>query len=108
MDEPHVLRTSIDFTDAMTSFNGMVHGGLQALLIDEAMTCALMACDVFGATCDLSLRYRAPVEVGPCAHIRVWLTRNRLGLFYVNAELTQEGKVRTKANARFMQQELKD
>lgn len=28
LDDPHTLRTSVDFTDAMTSFNGMIHGGL--------------------------------------------------------------------------------
>lgn len=106
LDGPHTLRTSIDFTDAMTSFNGMVHGGLQALVIDEAMTCALMGLGVYGATCDLKLRYRASVKVGPTAHIRVWVVRRTRQLFELNAELTQKGEVCTKASARFMQQAL--
>jgi acyl-coenzyme A thioesterase PaaI-like protein len=106
LDGPRVLRTSIDFTDAMTSFNGMVHGGLQGLLIDEAMTCALMGMGVYGATCELKLRYRAMVEVGPTAHIRVWLTRHIRRLYELEAELTQNGKCCTKATARFMQLEL--
>lgn len=28
MDGPHRVRSSVDFTKEMTSFNGMVHGGL--------------------------------------------------------------------------------
>lgn len=106
LDSPHVLRTSIDFTDAMTSFNGMVHGGLQALVIDEAMTCALMGMGIYGATCELKLRYRAAVEVGPTAHIRVWVERHYRSLYELKAELSQKGEVRTRAKARFLQQAL--
>jgi acyl-coenzyme A thioesterase PaaI-like protein len=106
LDSPHVLRTSIDFTDAMTSFNGMVHGGLQAFVIDEAMTCALMGLGIYGATCELKLRYRASVEVGPTAHIRVWVERRYRKLYELKAELTQRGKIRTTASARFLQQAL--
>jgi len=106
LDDPHTLRTSIDFTDAMTSFNGMVHGGLQAFVIDEAMTCALMGQGIYGATAELKLRYRRVVEVGPTAHIRVWAEQRYRRLHEVNAELTQNGKVCTTACARFMQQAL--
>jgi len=106
LDDPHTLRTSIDFTDAMTSFNGMIHGGLQAFVIDEAMTCALMGKGIYGATADLKLRYRQPVEVGPTAHIRVWAEHRYRQLYEVNAELTQKGKVCTTAHARFIQQAL--
>jgi acyl-coenzyme A thioesterase PaaI-like protein len=106
LDDPHTLRTSIDFTEAMTSFNGMVHGGLQALVIDEAMTCALMGMGIYGATGELKLRYRRSVEVGPTAHIRVWMDRRYHRLCEINAELTQRGKVCTTAHARFMQQAL--
>jgi acyl-coenzyme A thioesterase PaaI-like protein len=107
LDDAHTLRTSVDFTDEMTSFNGMVHGGLQALVIDEALTCALMGMGVYGATCDLKLRYKASVVVGPTAHIRVQIVRQYRKLFELSAELSQKGKLCTKASARFMQQALK-
>jgi len=106
LDDPNTLRTSIDFTDAMTSFNGRVHGGLQAFVIDEAMTCALMGQGIYGATAELKIRYRRAVEVGPTAHIRVWLERRYRKLNEVKAELTQKGEVCTTAHARFMQQAL--
>ena len=106
LDDPHTLRTSIDFTDSMTSFNGMVHGGLQAFVIDEAMTCALMGLGIYGATAELKLRYRRPVEVGPTAHICVWVERRYRRLSELKAELSQKGKICTTAQARFMQQTL--
>lgn len=107
LEGPNQLRTSIDFTDAMTSFNGMVHGGLLAFVIDEAFTCALMAMGIYGATCDLQLRYRHPVRVGPTAHISVRLLEQQRKLYELEAELKQTGELCTKASARFMETELK-
>jgi len=104
LDDPQTLRTSIDFTDEMTSFNQMVHGGLQALVIDEAMTCALMGLGIYGATGDLKLRYRSKVKAGPTAHIRVWIEKHYHQLWEVAAELSQEGQVCTRANGRFIEQ----
>lgn len=106
MDGPHRVRTSLDFTKSMTSFNGMIHGGLLALVIDEAMTCALMAEGHYAATGDLKLRYLHPVRSGPTAHIIVTVKSRFKQLFKLSAELKQEGVLCTQAEARFMKQEL--
>lgn len=106
MDGPHRLRTSLSFTKEMTSFNGMIHGGLIALLIDEAMTCALMAEGHYAATGDLKLRYLQPVRSEPTADILVTVESRLRQLFKLSAELKQEGVLCTKAEARFMKQEL--
>lgn len=107
LDGPDRLRTSIDFTASMTSFNGMVHGGLQSFVIDEAMTCLLMGKKIYGATGELNLRYKAPVRVGPTAHIIVWIVSSYRRLHLIEAELHQEKRVRTRATARFMEQDLR-
>ncbi len=104
LDDPYILRTSIDFTDEMKSFNGMVHGGLQAFLIDEAMTCALLGQGICAATGDLKLRYKHPVKVGPTGYIRVWVATQYHRLYYVEAELTQSGTLCTSGIARFIDQ----
>ncbi|WP_269524361.1 PaaI family thioesterase [Coraliomargarita parva] len=106
LDGPHRLRSSIDFTKAMTSFNGMVHGGLLAFVMDEAMTCALMAEGIYGATGDLNLRYRKPVRVGPTSHITVSISQRHQRLFRLEAELRQSGELCTTAKARFMETTL--
>lgn len=106
LEGPDALRASIDFTDEMTSFNGKVHGGLQALLIDEAFACALMSKGVYGATVDLNLRYKRSARVGPTAHIHVQIVSRYRTLYTLKAELRQEGKLCASATARFMEQTL--
>jgi uncharacterized protein (TIGR00369 family) len=103
LDGPHRLRSSIDFSKDMISFNGMIHGGVIALLIDEAMTCALMAEGHYCATGDLSLRYLKPARPEHTAHIVTIVESRHNRLFKVSAELTQKGELCTRATARFME-----
>ena len=102
LDGPHRLRTSVDFNEEMTSFNGMVHGGRISLLIDEAMTCALMAEGHYGATGELKVRYHHPVSTGSTAYLSVTIDSSWGRLYKLSAELKQGGKIRTSAEARFM------
>ncbi|WFB37686.1 hotdog domain-containing protein [Kiritimatiellota bacterium B12222] len=106
LETPQVLVAHVEFTDEMTSFNHMVHGGLQSFLIDQAMTCALMGLGIYGATCELTLRYRSSVEVGLPAKIRVWVEKRYRTLYDVKAELIQNETVRTFGSARFLKQTL--
>lgn len=108
MDGPHRLRSSIDFTEEMTSFNGMVHGGVLALLIDEAMTCALMAEGHYGATAELNLRYRRPVRVERTAYISVTVDSSYNQLYKLNAVVKQQGEICTSAEGRFIKQICED
>ncbi|WP_162030777.1 MULTISPECIES: PaaI family thioesterase [unclassified Lentimonas] len=106
LDGPHRLRSSIDFTKEMTSFNGMIHGGLIALLIDEAMTCALMAEGHYCATGDLKLRYHQPTRPEPTAYITVTVDSKFGKLYRLSAELKQKGVLCASAQARFMKQAI--
>ncbi|EDY83225.1 thioesterase family protein [Verrucomicrobiia bacterium DG1235] len=106
LEGPNVIRCAFDFTKEMTSFNGYVHGGLQALVLDQAMTCALMAQGIFGATGDLNLRYKRSVEVGPSVCIRAWVEKRFHSMYYLRAELLQGGNTCTLASARFVEKEL--
>lgn len=108
MDGPHRLRSSIDFTDDMTSFNGMVHGGVLALLVDEAMTCALMAEGHYGATAELNLRYRRPVRVEQTVYILVTVDSCCNQLYKLSAEVKQQGEICTSATGRLMKQTCVD
>ncbi len=107
LEDERVLTSQVTFTEKMTSFNRMVHGGLQSFLIDQAMTCALMGVGVFAATCELNLRYRSSVEVGMPVTIRVWVERRYRTIYEVEAELLQADKICTHAHAKFFEQDLK-
>lgn len=107
LEGPHRLRSSVDFTDDMVGFNGMIHDGILALLLDEAVTCALLAEGHYAATADLSLRYLHPVKPAPTAHIFVSTLKRARELFETKAELHQENRLCTRATARMMKQPLR-
>jgi acyl-coenzyme A thioesterase PaaI-like protein len=100
------LHSSVDFTLSMCSFNGHVHGGLLAFIIDEAVTCLLMSEGKYAVTGELNLRYKHPVKVDPTAHIEVWLERSCGRLSKVKASLKQQGKACVEASARMMEEKL--
>lgn len=89
----------------LCSYRGVIHGGVIGLLIDEAMTCCLMAHGVVGVTGDLNLRYSAPVEAGEPIEILSRVTMTYAPLYHVESRLLQSGAGKTKARGRFVRRE---
>jgi uncharacterized protein (TIGR00369 family) len=102
MDGPHRVRSSIDLSPGMTSFDGMVHGGIIALLLDEAMTCALLAEGRYCATGELTIRYHRPVRPNLTAYITATVSARRGRLYEVTGELKQKQQLCVRAKSRFM------
>jgi acyl-coenzyme A thioesterase PaaI-like protein len=96
-------------TGAHCSYRRVVHGGVVALLIDEAMTCLLMAHAVEGVTGELKLRYLQPVEVAEI-ELRTRVTKAFAPLYHLESELRQGGVMRVRGHGRFLQrtEETKD
>jgi len=68
---------------AYQGWRGVVHGGVVALLLDEAMAYAAGACGIVGVTADLKMRFRKAVPVGAPLIVRgcvLWQRRNVLGV----------------------------
>jgi uncharacterized protein (TIGR00369 family) len=64
-------------------WQGVVHGGVVALLLDEAMAYAAGARGHLGVTADLKMRFRKAVPVGEPLTVRgivCWQRRNVLGI----------------------------
>lgn len=64
-------------------WQGVVHGGIVALVLDEAMAYAAGARGVIGMTADLKMRFRNSVPVGAILAVRgkvLWQRRNILGI----------------------------
>ncbi len=85
---------------------GVVHGGIQAALLDEAMGMAAHAgsgedeLDV--ATVDLRLRYRRPVPTGTELRIRGVLERVEGRDYYARGEIVgPDGETLTRAESRW-------
>jgi uncharacterized protein (TIGR00369 family) len=66
-------------------WQNVVHGGVVALLLDEAMAYAAAAAGHVVMTADLKLRFRKSVPVGEDLVVRARVLRRRLGVFGVEA-----------------------
>ena len=59
---------------ALEGFQGCLHGGMIASLLDGAMTNCLFAQGHVAMTAELKVRYRKPVFIGQEMIIRAWIT----------------------------------
>lgn len=84
-------------------FPELMHGGLLALLLDEAMGWAMYADNVFAVTARMETRYRRPVPLAGELVARSAITRRRGRRIEVAAALTDEqGAVLVEASALFL------
>ena len=96
------VTTSFQPNTGDEGYNGILHGGVIATLLDAAMTNCLFAQGHCGFTADLHVRYRHPVTSGePCA-LRAWIERSSSPLFTLRAELRQANQLRVTATGKFM------
>lgn len=84
------------------SYDGTVHGGLVATVLDSAMVHALFARGCSARTADLHLRYRQPVQPAEPCRIEGRLVSRRGGAFQLEATLHQAGRLCARAAATFM------
>lgn len=89
-------------SEALQSYPETLHGGVIAALLDSAMTNALFAVGVAGVTAELRVRFVAPVRPDQDAHVRAAIERECDPLYYVRAELEQNGEVMARASAKFL------
>ena len=85
---------------------GVIHGGVQATLLDEAMGHAIHVADADPdldiATVDFALRYRRPAPIAVPLTIRARLLRSEGRDFFVTGEIVSpEGVVLTTAESRW-------
>ncbi|MGO8698976.1 MAG: PaaI family thioesterase [Limisphaerales bacterium] len=87
---------------AMEGFQGLLHGGIIASLLDGAMTNCLFAHGPVAVTAELKVRYRKPVVIGCEILVRAWMERCHPPLYLMRAELNQECCVKATAVAKFI------
>jgi acyl-coenzyme A thioesterase PaaI-like protein len=88
---------------ALEGFQGCLHGGIIASLLDGAMTNCLFAHGHVAMTAELKVRYRKRVFIGQEMTIRAWITRSLSPLHLLEAELKQEGCIKANASAKFFE-----
>lgn len=88
--------------DTYQSWHGVVHGGIGALMLDEAVGWAAWHVGRPGVTGKLDVRYRKPLEVGKTFRVAAKVDRTRRSLVYASAEVTLDGEVLAEAHATLM------
>jgi acyl-coenzyme A thioesterase PaaI-like protein len=114
-DHPHGLRiryntdpvggATADWTPtpAWEGFRGMIHGGILATVLDEAMSKAVAATRCEALTGELRVRFRRHVVSGEPLRIRAWVVKRTKRLIGTEAALTaSDGIERAHAWASFL------
>lgn len=84
------------------SYDGILHGGVIATLLDSAMVHALFACGIVAHTAELRVRYRHPVRVGHSVRVTACRESHTGPLHLTSATLIQDGVPCATARAKFM------
>ncbi len=82
-------RAVCDYTPCgyQQGYPGRMHGGVVTTLIDEAMGWAVYQASAWAATARLSVRFRRPVRLDEPLRIEAWVTRDRIRLIELHAEV---------------------
>ena len=81
--EDFSVRSSLVIPQPFQGWRDVVHGGIVALVLDEAMAYAAGARGQIGMTAELKLRFRHAVPIGAPLEVRgsmLWQRRNVLGV----------------------------
>ena len=107
--EEGVLTGSFVCSEEHQSYDGIVHGGIIAAIIDASMAQCCMGHGIVAYTCDLSIRYRNPVKIATVTQLDTRIVGKALGvLFSLECHITQENQVHVEAAGRFFRTPPKD
>jgi uncharacterized protein (TIGR00369 family) len=83
-------------------YDGIVHGGVLAAIIDASMAQCLMGHGVVAYTTDMSVRYRRPIAIRRTAHLETSLREVNVGRLYsMRCEIVQDTRRAVQAKAKF-------
>jgi acyl-coenzyme A thioesterase PaaI-like protein len=86
---------------ALEGFQGFLHGGMIASLLEGAMTNCLFAHNCVAMTGELNVHYQESVVIGEEMRIRGWVERSSPPLHWLAAELKQGDRVKAAATGKF-------
>ncbi len=89
----------------LAGYDGLLHGGVAAMMLDSAMSNCLFAAGVTALTAEMSVKYRAPVKLGRAVSLKAWIASDLDPLYIVKSELAQDGGLKVSAEAKFMRSE---
>jgi len=103
VDAKGEVTTDFDCSEIYQGYNGILHGGIISLLLDGAMTNCLFAKQIKAVTGELTVRFRHPVCTDCPATVVARIVKSAVPIYYLEAAISQQGKVCAKARCKFME-----
>ncbi len=97
------VQATFDCHRVLEGYEGILHGGVIASLLDGAMTHCLFANGHVGVTAVLNVRFHHPVEAERAVTVRARITESCHTLHHLAADLIQDGQIRADATAKFLE-----
>ena len=92
----------------MQGYDGILHGGIIAALLDASMTHCLFHLGIEAVTGTLDVRFIKPVPCDATLTVRANLTDSHPPLFKLKSVLMWDRHIMARAQAKFMQAKSKD
>jgi len=102
LQDEHHLWAEIEVDARFQGYDGCVHGGIIATILDAAMTNLLLKQDIPAMTAKLDIRFKTPMRPRQPARVQAELVQSRSPLFELRATITQSEHLIASAHARFM------
>ena len=106
--DDRVVRTHFKANARLQGYDGILHGGVAAALLDAAMTHCLFHNEVQAITGDLHVRFVHSIPCDAQLEIRAWVASHRRSLYRLEAEIRSDNKIMAWAEATFMQRRILD
>ncbi len=83
-------------------YNGIMHGGITATILDEIMVYAAFGKRLWSVTADFKVKYVKPVPLGEKVYVKAKVKDIKKKLIYCEAEIrNKEGKILAKGEGRY-------
>ena len=89
------------FDPKFQGYPDRLHGGVIAMILDDAMTNCLLHHGITAVTGRLDVRFRTPVRLGEPVEIRACIASRHKVLYRMEAELRQDDRIMAYAEAKF-------
>jgi uncharacterized protein (TIGR00369 family) len=100
-DNPQGLKLDFAYNDETTwtwfdsparfeGYQGVIHGGIIATLLDEAMAKIIISHNLIAVTADLNIRYRKPLPVNQRVKVSGEITMQKSRTIHAGAKISDE------------------
>ena len=109
--EPHEadsVKAEFQGLEELQGYDGILHGGIIASLLDSAMTNCLFEKGIRAVTGDLQIRYKHSIPCNAKVQVQAQLTESHPPLYRLKACILMGDRLMAHGDARFMQLPIKE